>query len=211
MSNLSLGFLFLIFIFSGVLTWLAGTILTKTTDSLDCRFRIGDAFGGLILLGVAGSLPEIAVAFSAAIHGHIPIILGNLVGGVAIQTLVIVILDFAMKGKRPLSYMAGSITLFFETVFAIGMLALALLGTYVPAKYSAFHINPFSIIILFAWFVGLYLINKSHKIKRFNQVEDDANPGRLHDERRASKKSSFFVDKSNLHVILVFLSSSVST
>ncbi len=211
MNNLSLTFLLLIFVSSGIVTWLAGITLTKTTDSLDCRFKIGDAFGGLILLGVAGSLPDIAIAFSAAVYGHIPVIIGNLIGGVAIQTLVIVIFDLAIKGKRPLSYLAGSTTLFFETFFAIFMLILAVLGTYIPAKDSIFHMNPLSIVVLFAWFIGLYLVNKSHKIRRFNQVEDDANPGRLHDECRLSEKSSFFINKSNLHVILVFLFASVIT
>ena len=211
MSNLSLSFLLLIFISAGTLTWLAGIVLTKTTDSLDCRFKIGSAFGGLILLGVAGSLPEIAVVFSAAVHGHVPVIIGNLLGGIAIQTLIIVIFDFAIKGKRPLSYLAGSITLFFETIFAIFMLVLAVLGTYVPTKDSIFHMNPFSLVILFAWFIGLYLVDKSHKVKRFNQVEDDADPGRLHNECRVSEKSSFFINKSNSHVILVFLFASIIT
>ncbi len=211
MTNLSLNFLLLIFISSAILTWLAGITLTKTTDSLDCRFKIGNAFGGLILLGVAGSLPDIAIAFSAAVHGHIPVIIGNLIGGIAIQTLIIVIFDLVIKNKRPLSYLAGSITLFFETIFAISMLALAIAGTYVPAEDSIFHMNPFSIVIFFVWFIGLYLLNKSHKIQIFNQVEDDANPGRLHDECRVSETSSFFINKSNAHVIFVFLLASIAT
>jgi cation:H+ antiporter len=165
----------------------------------------------LSFLGVAGSLPEIAIAFSAAVHGHIPVIIGNLIGGIAIQTLVIVIFDVAIKGKRPLSYLAGSITLFFETIFAIFLLALAILGTYIPVQNSILYMNPISVVIVFAWFIGLYLVDKSHKIKRFNQVKDDANPGHMHDERRASEKSSFFINKSNLHVILVFLFASAIT
>lgn len=205
MNNLSPSFLLVIFVSSGILTWLAGTALTKATDSLDYRYKIGDAFGGLILLGVTGSLPELAIAFSAAVHGHIPVIIGNLIGGVAIQTLVIVVFDFSINGKRPLSYLAGSTTLFFETIFAIVLLLLAIVGTYIPVKANIFHMNLLSIAILFAWFIGLYLLNKSHKIRRFNQVEDDANPGRLHDECRLSEKSAFFVNRSNLHVILVFL------
>lgn len=211
MNNVSLGFLLLIFFTSVALTWIAGITLAKTTDSLDCRFKIGDAFGGLILLGVAGSLPDISIALSAAVHGHIPVIIGNLIGGVAIQTLVIVFFDLAIKGKRPLSYLAGSITMFFETSFAIVMLALAVLATYVPARNAIFHMNPLSVVMVAAWCVGLYLINKSHKVERFNQVEDDANPGRLHDECRVSEKSSFFINKSNLHVILVFVFASVVT
>jgi cation:H+ antiporter len=141
----------------------------------------------------------------------IPVIIGNLIGGISIQTLIIVLFDFAIKGKRPLSYLAGSITLFFEAVFAIFMLILAVLATYVTAKDSIFHMNPLSVVILFAWFIGLYLLNKNHKIKHFNQVADDADPGRLHDECRVSEKSSFFINRSNLHVILVFLFASIIT
>ena len=211
MNNFSLVSLFLIFILSGVFTWFAGITLTKTTDSLDCRFKIGDAFGGLILLGIAGSLPDIAVVFSAAYHGHIPVIAGNLIGGISIQTLVIVIFDLAVKGKRPLSYLAGSVTLFFEVLFAIILLTLALLATYVPSGNSIYYVSPLSLVILFVWFVGLYLINKSHKVRRFNQVEDDANPGRLHDECRISERSQFFLNKSNLHVILIFLFAAIVT
>ena len=211
MDKLSLLSLATIFVISGILTWIAGVTLTKTTDSLDCRFKIGDAFGGLILLGVAGSLPDLAVALSAAFNEHIPVIIGNLIGGVSIQVLIIIFFDFAVKGNRPLSYLAGSMTMFFETVFAIVMLVLVALGTYVPTSAAIFHMNPFSIVLLLAWPIGLYLINESHKVKRFNQVEDDANPGHLHDERRAAEKSSFFVDKSNLHVILVFVFVSIVT
>jgi cation:H+ antiporter len=211
MHNLSLIFLLLIFAVSGILVWVAGTTIAKATDSLDCRFKIGDALGGLIILGVAGSLPEIAIVYGAAVNGHISVIIGNLIGGIAIQTLVIVIFDFATKGKRPLSYMAGSIALFFETVFAIAMVSLALLGTYVPAKDAIFSVNPFSLVILAAWPIGLFFIYEAHKVRRFNKVSDDANPGRLHDEYRSSEKSSFYINKSNAYVILILLLAALIT
>ena len=52
-------------------TWLAGIFLSKTTDSLDRRLGLGDALGGLILLAIAGTLPEIAIVASAALGGHL--------------------------------------------------------------------------------------------------------------------------------------------
>ncbi len=200
----------LIFILAGVVTWVAGVALTKTTDSLDCRYKIGDAFGGLILLGVAGSLPEVAIALSAAFYGHLSVIVGNLIGGVAIQTLIIVIFDFVIKGKRPLSYLAGSVALSFEAIFAIILTAISLLAMYIPSNNSVFNMNPVSLVLPIAWIIGLYLINKSRKVKRFNQVEDDSHPGKMHDERRLSEKSPFFVGRSNVYVIFVFLIASVS-
>lgn len=204
-------FQLIIFIISGVFVWLAGTTLTKTTDSLDCRLRIGEAFGGLILLGITGNLTDIAVAISAAIHGHVSVVIGNLIGGVAIQTFLIVIFDFAVRGKRPLSYLAGSMTLFFETIFAITLVIFAIIGTYVPAKDSIFHMNPFSIVIVAAWFFGLYLVDKAHKIRRFNEVENDADPGRSHDECRTTENSAFYSGKKTFYVIKVFVLASAVT
>ena len=61
MEAMPLALLGAMFVGSGAITWAAGIALTKTTDTLDHRFKIGDAIGGLVLLGIAGSLPEIAV------------------------------------------------------------------------------------------------------------------------------------------------------
>ena len=70
MENLSIFLLLPIFLLAGVIIWFAGISLTKTTDSIDTRFNLGQAFGGLILLGIAGTLPEIAITISAALSGH---------------------------------------------------------------------------------------------------------------------------------------------
>jgi cation:H+ antiporter len=204
-------FQLLIFLVSGLLVWRAGTTLTKTTDCLDCRYKLGQAFGGLILLGITGNLTDITVALSAALHGQIPVIIGNLIGGIAIQTLLIVIFDFAVKGRRPLSYLAGSLTLFFETLFAIALVLIAIAATYVPARDALFHINPLSIGIVAVWLIGLYLIDKAHKISRFNKTEDNADPGRLHNQCRIAEESSFYAGKRNTYVMLVFALASVVT
>jgi cation:H+ antiporter len=211
MGNLSLTNLILIFVLSGLMVWAAGVKTSKATDVLDCRFKIGDALGGLIILGIIGSLPEIAIAYSAAINGHISVIIGNLIGGVAIQTLIIVVFDFAVKGKRPLSYLAGSTALFFETIFAATMILLAVAGTYVSAEHAVFNMNPFSLIILFAWPTGLYFIYKVHKIKRFNRVSSDADPGKLRSDYRESRKCPFYADKSNTHVFFILFLSAIAT
>jgi cation:H+ antiporter len=211
MDNLSLFLLIAIFVLAGVATWVAGITLTKTTDSLDTRFRIGDALGGLILLGIAGSLPEIAVVWSAAAAGHIPVIIGNLIGGLSIQTLIIVIFDFAVKKKKPLSYLSGSLLMSLETVFAAALALMAIFGMLTPAKFSIFHINPFSIGIVVAWVLGLLLINKERKLQRFNVTAADALPGRKHHERRAVENHPFYAARSNFYVISIFIIASIIT
>lgn len=205
MLSFSLFSIFLFFIISAIITWLAGVTLAKATDTLDTRFKFGDALGGLILLGISGSLPEIAITFSAARAGHIPVIIGNLLGGIAIQTLLIVIFDFTVNKKKPLSYLAGSPLLVLETLFAIVITSIALLATFIPAEKSFFKINPLSVVIVFAWVIGLFLINKARKNPRFFQPASDALPGRTHHQRHSKERHSFYVRKSNFYVILVFI------
>jgi cation:H+ antiporter len=209
MANLSIYYVILIFIAAAIATWLVGITITKTTDTLDGRFKLGDAFGGLVLLGITGSLPEIAVVYSAARESRFDVIIGSLLGGIAIQTLIIVIFDYILRKKKPLSYLAGSPILSFETMFGIILAIIALLGTFIPSKFHLGHISPATILIVIGWFLGLIIINKIHKIKKLNDTAEDALPGRRHEERRAAENHPFYAKKSNAHVILIFVISSL--
>ena len=120
------------------------------------------------VLGISGSLPEIAITYSAAISGHIPIIIVNLLGGIAIQTLIIVIFDFSTKQKKPLSYIAGTPLLSLETLFAIFITSVALIASFIPVTKSIFHMNPLSVILAVIWVVGLFAINRARKIPKYN-------------------------------------------
>lgn len=209
--NFSLPSLIACFIISAAITWIAGIALAKTTDTLDHRFKLGDALGGLILLGISGSLPEIAIAFSAARDGHIPIIIGTILGGIAIQTLIIVFFDLAVKNKKPLSYVAGSPMLALETFFTVLLTLLALMGTSLAPEKNIYGTSPFSSIIIIVWILGLLAINKARKNPKWTETARDAKPGRRYHERRARESNTFYIGKSTAHVILVFIVASALT
>ena len=78
MSSCGTPALVLVFALAGVAAWVAGVLLSKATDVLDDRFVLGEAVGGMLLLGLAGSLPERAVTASAALSGHLSLAVGNL-------------------------------------------------------------------------------------------------------------------------------------
>ncbi len=103
MQHFGIGTLLLIFAGGAVATWVSGVWLAKVTDVLDDRFGLGETIGGMILLSVTGGLPELAITISAASSGHLDIAAGNLIGGVAVQTLVLVIADRCIRGPLPLS------------------------------------------------------------------------------------------------------------
>ena len=77
MAGLGSPLLVVIFLAASAATWVAGVALSKTTDALDARFGLGEELGGLILLAVAGSLPELAITISAAASGNLPLAAGT--------------------------------------------------------------------------------------------------------------------------------------
>src|SRR6478609_4112008 len=101
-----------LFIGSAGAVWLAGIWLSDTTDALERRF--GFAIGGLLILAITTNLPEIAITTGAAVSGDLGIAIGNILGGIAIQTMVLVILDASLRGGQPLTYRAASLVLVLE-------------------------------------------------------------------------------------------------
>ena len=91
--------LIIVFVAAAIATWIAGLYLSRATDALDVRLGLGEALGGMILLAVAGSLPELAITVSAVAEGELGIAAGNLIGGIAMQTLVLVICDRVVRGR----------------------------------------------------------------------------------------------------------------
>jgi cation:H+ antiporter len=135
------------------------------TDSIDSRFGLGEALGGLIFLAIATNLPEIAIVISASLTHEIGIAIGNILGGIAIQTVVLVLLDgIGLKQKSALTYKAASLQLVLEGVLVIMILVIAIMGTQLPASVLFFHVAPGDLLILVAWLIGLWLINKARTI-----------------------------------------------
>jgi len=132
-DTLSLPLLLALFVAAAAAVWVAGTQLSDTTDILSSRFGLGQALGGLIILSIATNLPEIAITVSAALSHNVGIAIGNILGGIAIQTVVLVILDqFGVRQKHPLSYMAASLLLVLEGVLVVAVLTVAIMGNQLP-------------------------------------------------------------------------------
>ena len=110
MSGLATPLLLVLFAGAAAATWGAGITLSKATDALDVRLGLGEELGGLLLLSVAGSLPEVAITVSAAAQGNLELAAGNLIGGIAVQTMVLVICDAVAGRERPLTYLVGALS-----------------------------------------------------------------------------------------------------
>ena len=159
MSSLPSFVLLLIFLASAVVIWLAGIKQSTYTDVLAQRLHLGAALGGTVVLAIATNLPEIAITVSAALSGHVEVAVGNLLGGIALQTVVLVALDaFGVRSRKPLTYMAGSLTLVLEAALVVAVL-LVVAGVVViarPVRPAAWTLNVLIVayvVVLGATFV----------------------------------------------------------
>jgi cation:H+ antiporter len=142
--------------------WLAGVRLSDTTDVLASRFGFGEALGGLLLLAIATNLPEIAITASAALSHELGIAIGNILGGIAIQTVMLVVIEvIALRGGRPLTYRAASLQLMLEGGLVAAVLVIAIMGTQLPSSLITGRVAPSGLLIAVAWLVGLWLLGKA--------------------------------------------------
>src|SRR2546421_8210072 len=161
-EQMPLPVLALIFAVAGGVVWIAGVYVSKTTDVLSARFKLGEALGGAILLAIVTNLPEIAITASGALHNQLGVATGNILGGIAIQTVVLVILDAFVIGQRaPFIGHAAALDLVLEAVLVIVMLTLVVMGHQLPDNLVWHGITPDDVMICGAWVVGLYLIGKA--------------------------------------------------
>jgi len=163
-TGLALPYLLMIFIAGAIAVWKAGTSLSDQTDLLSKHFGWGEALGGVVLLAIATNLPEIAITVSAVLSNNVGVAIGNILGGIALQTVVLVILDFFMADRhRSLSSMGTSLMLAVEGLLVILVLALVVMATQLPASGTFLRLEPGSFGIAVAWIAGVWLIGKARK------------------------------------------------
>jgi cation:H+ antiporter len=186
-------------------------VLSKTTDSLDTRFGLGEALGGLILLAVTGSLPEIAITASAALSGHLDLAVGNLIGGVAVQTLVLVILDFAAGRDRPLSFLVGSLVPVIEALMVVVVLSVALSGAALSASTNIGGVSPTSLAVVALWVAGVWVVNRVRLKSGWTVDAPESTPGRRHVREAHPSGAHPYAGSTTAKVMLLFGIGAIAT
>jgi cation:H+ antiporter len=151
-----------IFVGCAAAIWLAGIKLSDTTDVLSERLHLGSALGGVILLAVATNLPEIAITATAALAHQLDVAVGNILGGIAVQTVVLVALDAAgVRPRKPLTYLAASLTLLLEGALVVALLLVVVMSTQLPTSLIALRLTPGAVLIAVLWGLGLLLLRRA--------------------------------------------------
>jgi cation:H+ antiporter len=205
-SGLASPLLVLVFVAASAATWVAGIGLSKATDVLDVRLGLGDALGGLVLLSVAGSLPELAITVSAAAGGHLDLAAGNLIGGIAVQTMVLLICDFVVGRERPLTYLVGALSPVLEGLLVVLVVSGVLMGALLkPSTAIGGVVSPGSLGIVLIWLLGVFVINRVRKNPRWQVTAEGAHPGRRRRrEPRPAGQPHPYANRSTAQVAGIF-------
>ena len=153
-----------LFAISGAIIWWAGTVLAFTTDAIDAHVGWGEGMGGAVLLAVATNLPEVAIIAGCAYTHTMSLAVGNILGGIAIQTAVLVLLDGpGLRSKVPLMSTVTSLTIVLQGLVLVGILMFCMIGALMPASAIAFRMTPAEIAIVVAWIAGLWLVSQNEE------------------------------------------------
>lgn len=206
--------LLVLFIASAAAIWYAGIKLSDTTDVLAERLHLGSALGGLVLLAIATNLPEIAITASAALSGELDVAVGNILGGIALQTVVLVILDAAgVRPRAPLTRMAAGLQLVLEGALVVVVLAVVVMGTQLSPGLHAGGLAPASLAIALLWVIGLVLLNRAGRGLPWREGGDapDAQPEPRGHSRGKKEKAATKKGVSTGRAALIFGAAALAT
>src|SRR4051812_20577502 len=114
------------------------------------------------MLAIATNLPELAITVSAAASHQLDVAVGNILGGIAIQTVVLVALDaFGVRVRKPLTYQAASLVLVLEGALVVLLLLVVVAGAQLPSSLLPLRLPPAVVLIPIAGVAGLLLINRA--------------------------------------------------
>jgi cation:H+ antiporter len=119
-----------IFAIAAAAVWAAGTRIARYADAIAEKTGLGRAVLGILLLGGVTSLPELAVASTAALAGHPELSVNDLLGSAAINVLIIAIADAAI-GRDAITSVVAS-----PNVLLQGVLGIILLSVVAAAAIS---------------------------------------------------------------------------
>lgn len=189
-----------IFAVSVVLLWFFSSKLSGVVNFIDDKFQLGSSFGGTIILSVVTNLPEIAITINGAIKGDIDLAVGNILGGIVIQSLLLVLFDFASrKEKKPLSTLVSNKASIVQGLSLIVILGLVIVGRQLKPADLLFRTTVPEILILFSWIASILLIRK---VQGKEQSSDDSSDNG--NTEKLSKKSAIFWLILISLIILVF-------
>lgn len=157
-----------VFVAAAATVWWAGTRLTRYADAISEMTGLGEALVGMLLLGGITSLPEIAVSVTAGAAGNAGLAVSNIVGGVALQVVVIAIGDGMLRGQA-LTFQVARPAVLLQAVFSCLLLCL-IAAAVLTGDLAVAGVGLWSTAVMLAGILMLWLISRYKQDQRWRPV-----------------------------------------
>ena len=138
-----------------------GIRMTYLARELAVATGLGEAFTGAVLVGATTSLSGIIASATSAWQGEASLAVSNSLGGIAAQTLFLVIGDMLYR-KYNLEFAAASVENMMMSVQLMILLCILLIAFSIP-DVSVFGVHPASILLVLAYLFTLKLLVDTHE------------------------------------------------
>ncbi len=197
--NYSIG----IFIASIILLWIFSNKLSIVVNFIDDKFNLGSSFGGTVILSIVTNLPEIAITANGAMKGDVDLAIGNILGGIVIQSLLLVLFDFASrKEKQPLSTLVSNKASIIQGMFLIIILTLVILGKQLNSSAIFSRSTVAELLIVFSWIASIMILRRIQTKKA--ELKTKANDFKNNLPKDYTKRSAIFWLIAISIIILIF-------
>ncbi|MCK5177899.1 MAG: hypothetical protein KAR32_00075, partial [Candidatus Omnitrophica bacterium] len=152
------------FFISAIIIILAGIRLTVCADKLSDQLQFGKVWVGIILLGVATSLPEAITSLTAIISLQAnDLAIGNLLGSNNFNPMLIVVMDALYRRGSITNALTPNASYQVSARFAILLTLLVIFDIMFNGAFPTFHLGPVSVgglLIAIFYFVGIKRLAK---------------------------------------------------
>lgn len=155
----------IIFLAAALGVWFAGNGLANDADDVSDRTGLGSEFVGLVLLATATSLPEIVTTSAAAVAGNAALVLGNLFGGITMQTAILAAAD-ALLVTGVLTMYPRKPTHALEAILLVVLLSVLLAACIFGDREVAFGVGAGTMLL------GLFYAGSIWLLRRYDANSD---------------------------------------
>lgn len=159
-----------IFVVASAVVWYSGTRLAAYADVIAERTGLGQAFIGLLLLATATSLPEVATTVTATLIGNVPLVVGNLLGGVSMQTVILAVMDAVVVTRGALTRRTPEPALLLQGLMLVLLLTLVLTSIALGGGPALFHVGVGTLALVVIYPAGTYLSQRYERHPRWRPL-----------------------------------------
>jgi cation:H+ antiporter len=127
-----------------------------------------------------------------------------LLGGIAMQTLVLVLLDATSGRPRPQSALVANTRPLNEAALVIGLVTIAIMGRLLPESTAIGSFSPMSLAVVVFFVLGMAAINRARQVPAVWTTADQPQP-------RGAQGASSYESSSTRAVLGVFVLASAVT